>query len=400
MVEPKVFSSYVTRKGDVPRKIQVERLLKKYTTFDITDCLNKNGVIPHLIECEQNADKPRSILTMPLHLFDRTDLHYRSSEDWDAAVSRSAPNGLPARALFIDTIKNNEMVILWKNCTIVRSDLSKSQPHRLSVIFAHDPRRLINRLDAIFVCFQSEDPELYCRRLLEAVQGKKLIAATVTMNMYVDCMPVDNLKPLDSEQVNRILGNAINTPKLRANNMLDTSSLLQQYNLNHMRCLNQLILVNMLQKNQKDVQMVRAVSVDPNLFTPASGVFPPRPDIIIETETPLEDRAKSFKFGSLWNKLESLHIMLQIQADTTNLDRVSFFSTPEKTQRIEEFVMNQQAANNSVVAAVKDTWLNAVTGTVKHHLKDVKKGWFNLDESNLEVYTFSKLRKVTIIKIN
>ena len=52
-------------------------------------------------------------------------------------------------------------------------------------------------------------------------------------------------------QVNRVLSNAINTMKLRANNSLDTSSLLQQYNLNHMRTLNQLILVNMLVKQQK-----------------------------------------------------------------------------------------------------------------------------------------------------
>ena len=42
--------------------------------------------------------------------------------------------------------------------------------------------------------------------------------------------------------------------------------------------------------------------------------------------------------------------------------QVSFFSTPEKTQRIEEFTMNQQASNNAVTAAVKDTWLNAITG--------------------------------------
>jgi len=246
----------------------------------------------------------------------------------------------------------------------------------------------------------AEDPELYCRRLVEAVKSKQLISATVTMNLYVDCMPVDNLKPLDSEQVNRVLVNAINTTKLRANTMLDTSSLLQQYNLNHMRTLNQLIFVNLLHKQQKDVQMVKAVSVDHTLFQHASAVFLPRKDIIVETDSPFEERSRSFKFGSLWNKLESLHILLQIQSDTMNLDKVSFFSPPEKTQRIEEFVMNQQASNNSLVSAVKDTWLNAITGTVRHNLKDVKKGWFNLDESNIEVYTFSKLRKVISITLS
>jgi dynein heavy chain len=55
--------------------------------------------------------------------------------------------------------------------------------------------------------------------------------------------------------------------------------------------------------------------------------------------------------------------------------------------------MNQQASNNIMTLAVKETWVNALTSAVRHHLKDVKKGWFNIEESNLEVYTFSKLRK-------
>lgn len=289
-----------------------------------------------------------------------------------------------------DELKNDDFTYSWKPCLVLRSILQADQPHRYQVQFGAGAKI---DLDAVFVCFMAEDPEVYCRRLYEAVQGKSTIASTIAMNLYVDCMPVDNLKPLDSEQVNRILVNAINTNKLRTNNMLDTSSLLQQYNLNHMRTLNQLIFINLLQKQQKEVQMVKAVSVDPSLFLSASDIFPRRKEIVAEAELTLEERTRSFKFGSLWNKTESLHIMLQIQTDTLHLSRGSFFSPPEKTQRIEEFVMNQQAANNGLLAAVKETWVNAITGTVRHHLKDVKKGWFNLEESNLEVYTFSKLRK-------
>ena len=48
---------------------------------------------------------------------------------------------------------------------------------------------------------------------------------------------------------------------------------------------------------------------------------------------------------------------------------------------------------------VRDTWTNGITAAVKHHLKDVKKGWFNIEESNLEVYKFSKLKKF-MLRIN
>jgi hypothetical protein len=105
--------------------------------------------------------------------------------------------------------------------------------------------------------------------------------------------------------------------------MLDTSSLLQQYNLNHMRTLNQLILTNLLLKQQKDVQMVKAVSTDPTLFPEASTIFAARKTIIVDVDSPFEDRAKSFKFSSLWNKVESLYIMLQIQSESVNLEKVT-----------------------------------------------------------------------------
>ena len=42
---------------------------------------------------------------------------------------------------------------------------------------------------------------------------------------------------------------------------------------------------------------------------------------------------------------------------------------------------------------------NATSNSVRHHLRDVKKGWFNVEESSLEVYNFSKIRKF-MVRIN
>ena len=42
---------------------------------------------------------------------------------------------------------------------------------------------------------------------------------------------------------------------------------------------------------------------------------------------------------------------------------------------------------------------NATSNSVRHHLRDVKKGWFNIEESSLEVYNFSKIRKF-MVRIN
>lgn len=54
-------------------------------------------------------------------------------------------------------------------------------------------------------------------------------------------MPTDELSQLDSEQVNRILASAINTKSLQQN-ALDTTSLLNEVNIDFTRTMNKIIL--------------------------------------------------------------------------------------------------------------------------------------------------------------
>jgi dynein heavy chain len=290
--------------------------------------------------------------------------------------------------------------VVWRQCEVVDSNEERNV---FGVIFKHDEHFTSSEttgqeehaveVEALFVCFDAEDPEQYIQRLVAAAALRKRTADTVALNLYVDCMPVDNLKPLDSEQVNRILQNAINMSKLRQNSMLDTSSLLQQYNLNHMRTMNQLIFVNLLRTQQKNLEMVRSVSVDPDLFVGPHQAFVPRKEVHVNADTPLSERAHAFKFSSLWNKMEAMYIIYQMQVENLHLDKAAFFFTPEKSQRLEEFVTNQVTAGHALGTLVKETWVNAITASVRHNLKEVKKGWFNIDESNLEVYKFSKLKR-------
>ncbi|RYG69727.1 hypothetical protein EON64_02010, partial [archaeon] len=113
----------------------------------------------------------------------------------------------------------------------------------------------------------------------------------------------------------------------------------------------------------------------------------------LEAEATYEDRVKDFKFASLWSKVEAMQILLSIQTENVPLERANFFALPEKSQRLEEFNAAQLTASTNLGILVKDTWVSAITTSVRQNLKDVRKGWFNLEESNLEVYKFSKLRK-------
>jgi dynein heavy chain len=402
-VEPKVFSPYKTRRGHVPRKIEVERRKRKFAHVDLTETFLSNGVISKLQSYFAYSGK-NSVDGMSLSLFDNTMFYSRSVAEWINYIESSSSAGIPARGLLVKNPKFAEdpLDIEWRHCTVMGGDLSSGT---FSVVYdkvaslkpgskvSTNNEVLSATLEVIYVCFDAEDPELYCQRVLEAVQLKQRVSDAIAMNLYVDCMPVDNLKPLDSEQVHRILGNAINTEKLRHNPLLDTSSLLQQYNLNHMRTMNKLIFSNMLKTQRADLAAQRAVSTDPSIFESASSVFPAYRLISTDSDTPLEERCRLFKFCSLWNKMESIQIMLQVQLENTHLEKPLFFATPEKTQRVEEFTMNQAAASKAVTDLIRDTYMTAIANSVKNNLKDVKKGWFNVSESNVEVYKFSKLRK-------
>jgi dynein heavy chain len=220
-----------------------------------------------------------------------------------------------------------------------------------------------------------------------------MVMNSLAMNLYVDCMPVDNLRPLDSEQVSRILLRAMNSRDLSANSSLDTSSLLQQYNLNHMRTLNQMTFVQLLSTQTKNMEELGCRSVDPTLLNHSTSIGSVSAEGPIRTGMNFEDMQRQFKFNSMWNKEESIHILLQSQELNLKVNDVSFFVKPDKTMKIEDFTLMQGGASIAMTQYFKETWINGVVQTIRVNLEDVHKGWFNIDEDNLEVYAFSKLKK-------
>ena len=50
---------------------------------------------------------------------------------------------------------------------------------------------------------------------------------------------------------------------------------------------------------------------------------------------------------------------------------------------------------------LKDSWISTLRAGVRTNLRDVGRGWFNLQESDWEVYQVSKLKKlIEMIKFN
>ena len=393
-LEPKVYAPHETRPGQVPRRIEVERKKRTFASVDITEILNEKKITAFY---EQKEVLKKHSGDLQPHFFDNSDFESRTMEEWIRLVQES-PKGLPSRSLRGDAKGNYSwkpgMVKGWdpvnEEFLVVFDAITSEYAVQQAEQNEEDLKKYLNRM---FICFDAEDPIEYCKRMEDAVTREKLVKEELALNLYADCMPVDNLKPLDSEQVNRILDNALNVEKMKANESLDTISLIQQYNLSHMRTLNKMVLVRTIQDRTSDVQLVQSKSINAQLLMD-TWHFPNGDNM---KDFPhgfaFEESRKQFKFNSLLNKSEAISIVSHVQKDNYNIKKGCFFLVPEKTVRCEEYTLTQQNALSNSANQIKDIWLNSVTSSVRRYLKDVKKGWYNIEESNVEVYQFSKLRK-------
>jgi hypothetical protein len=105
---------------------------------------------------------------------------------------------------------------------------------------------------------QTENPFLFARRVSLAHRLRREFECNIRYSLYIDSMPTDEIQPLDTEQVNRVLVLALNTRKLKQN-ALDTTSLLNEVNIDYARTMNKIIFdVNLRDPNQPVTHRMRS----------------------------------------------------------------------------------------------------------------------------------------------
>ncbi|GAB1605522.1 hypothetical protein Ahia01_000834300 [Argonauta hians] len=72
---------------------------------------------------------------------------------------------------------------------------------------------------------------------------------------------------------------------------------------------------------------------------------------------------------------------------------MSLFHVPTtKPLKIDEFEQTQSQATSQISLFLKDSWISTLRAAIRTSLRDIGKGWFNIHESNWEVYQKSKLK--------
>lgn len=404
-VEPKVYIPFQHTSGQVPRRIEIERKKRYYKSIDISKVLSsysridQNGkttttdFIAVLREISSITADP-----LPLSLFDNSDFEVHPVETWVNLVNNSNGNGLFARAMLTDEGNpSNELKLAWFDCIVVKADIATK---KFEVIFNSLQVSRTVMLDRIFICFRGEDPNQYCQRIVAAIKFRETTRSYLLYNRYIDYMPRDNIIGLNGNQCERIKKktslNVFSSNQQQVQLAL-LLQILEEYNLNHLRALNKLSFYEIV-NNPKNKQLQKLLQVQNLLkFVSVTGgddVFVTRKEFPIDFEVSFDDVRQHIHLQTLYNKIELIRAFHQIQQETIKLRiKSSIIFKIEKSLRVEEFVSSQLVAANSLKSLVKDHWALDVESSIRNHLKDVKKGWFNINESSNEVYSYSRLKK-------
>lgn len=71
-----------------------------------------------------------------------------------------------------------------------------------------------------------------------------------------------------------------------------------------------------------------------------------------------------------------------------------FVSNYGKSMSLTEFESQQNQTTTMAMKYLKEPWLEKITQSVRIYLRDVGKGWFNLDQKSAEIYNVMKLKRL------
>jgi len=383
-VQPKVVVPFEQQPGKLPRRLEIERKTRLYASQDINEMLCSNGVdyTQFPPEVDHTTGK-RSYL--PLDVFDDLEYEVRSPESWIVEGTDSDEQcAIEARALMVDSSHVDNGI--FKPCKVI----GFNSEERLFTIEWADGRPQ-SKLPRIHVNFMAEDPVTFVQRVVQAHSSRRTVEGDIRYSLYVDSMPTDEISPLETEQVNRILLLALNTKKLRQS-ALDTSSLLKEVNIDYARSMNKIIFdknLNDPEEGQLRNQLnLNAITQDLKREVPYFGV----------ATIPFHDFSRHFSdfcFHSFYTKSEAVIALRNTNIEDLSLvDSMSMFNVSiNKSLRLEEYDSMQQTAINVLTAFLKEKWTAAAIKCIKSSMGGTGKGWFNLREKNREVYMMSKLKK-------
>ena len=394
---------YETKPGETPRKVQLQRKRRLYAEQDLSLLIQKEGV-----EAESKS-------RFGLDLFDDAGHESRLPSEWVPKTPGVPPT--PAKVARINGSSSS-----WETCLVTDYD----EQCNLYLVTLVDPMGAKGESEwvpRIKVCFSAEDPFVFARRYAAAHTGRARYESEsknrslthqcqtnsdphcyraeslLRYSLYIDSMPMEDIDPLNAEQVNRILSLAMNSRKLK-DRIMESSAMIGEINMEYARTMNKIIFDRAIKRSKheslssKIPSALTMVKVSEDIFPVENPQVIPKKGTVDAPEHNFPQQFSEFSFKTLLTKPEVILALGRIKIECSKLLKQSIFSTNHtKSLRLDEFEQSQIQVIDQVGNYLKDTWCVALKSIIKSSFKDVGKGWFNLHETNMETYEFSKLRR-------
>ena len=388
-LDPKVFVPHVTAPGHTPRPVAIRRIKSEYLSQDlatlIEDAHKRMNNIP---EVKSDAFKQPGttawLTTLPIGLFDDDAFEMYDVQKWVQYESHcrafdTVTNAWrPARAVAIaDTGATSE-----EKCEVVgievHFDGDGCQPPHSAI------------LERLNVCFDAESPAQFANRVAAAYRARRIAEGIIRYNFYVDCMPNDELGQLDAEQIARVIARAMSTKEMQRNEF-DTSTLLNEINVDYARTMNKIIFdANLTMRENKPLyeSMHLREAIKPLNHPPAFG-------LVDHAKFELEKNFKEFVFNSFLVQPEVCYVLERAQSQCNSMGGLRLINTSNaRTLTKEEYMVLQKRTMATARKQIKDDWPSSIVAAIKNGLAGVGKGHFDVDMTKEDMYRFSKLRKL------
>ncbi|XP_069792874.1 dynein axonemal heavy chain 1 isoform X2 [Narcine bancroftii] len=434
--QPKVQIPFQVAPGQRPRKIEIERRRRQYQSQNLKQLLKHEGInsdklIPRHSGPEKNRAKSgknpaQFTVYLPLEVFDDEEFESRTPDEWlelgyEEGSKERKP--IPGNALLPkddklghDDPKSDSLGYKWFFVGVLDYDKEKKlflvqKANSYGLIRDEKNRRVVNggitetgeRLELpsqfwiprVQLTFSAEDPVIFTKRVAQAHFLRQKTEALLLYNMYIDCMPIDGLRFLDNKSLKNMKKWAFSTPGFRDKSALPNyfKSIEQEVLLDYNRTMNKITFDHIVLSDPKQFSYV--------ILPDKKEIKVPSKGLVQLPDYSFHQKRKAFSFNTLL-KPEVIVALCKVRAECNKVAAMSlFFVTLIKSVRIEEFEQIQSQAHAQIQLFLSDSWINTLKKVLRSSLWDVRKGWFNLHESNWEVYRKSKLHMLMeMIKYN
>lgn len=105
-------------------------------------------------------------------------------------------------------------------------------------------------------------------------------------------------------------------------------------------------------------------------------------------------RQQEFKFATFMTRPEIIETLTKFRIECDRLlTSCIFYIGLNKAVRLDEFEQLQLQSLQNFKSQLRDNWISTLRNILRQGLRNIGKGWFNLKESNIEIYQISKLSR-------